>query len=34
MEVILSTPPEFATYMTKEQEFWGKIIRDNNLKPE
>ena len=34
MEVILSTPPQFASFMTKEQEFWGKIIRDNNLKPE
>jgi tripartite-type tricarboxylate transporter receptor subunit TctC len=34
MEVVLNSPAEFAALTRREQEFWGKVIRDNNLKPE
>ena len=34
MEIVLSSPQEFAAFTAKEQEFWGKVIRDNSLKPE
>jgi tripartite-type tricarboxylate transporter receptor subunit TctC len=34
MEVVLNSPAEFAALARREQEFWGKVIRDNNLKPE
>jgi tripartite-type tricarboxylate transporter receptor subunit TctC len=34
MEIVLNTPEQFAAFTAKEQEFWGKIIRDNSLKPE
>ena len=32
MEVTLPTPDAFAAYVAKEQEFWGKVIRENNLR--
>ncbi len=34
MEILLSSPEQFAAFQAKEQAFWGKVIRDNNLKPE
>jgi len=34
MEVTLSNPAQFAEFHQKEQDYWGKVIRDNNLKPE
>ena len=34
MEIVLSSPEQFASYTAKEQELWGKVIRDNSLKPE
>jgi tripartite-type tricarboxylate transporter receptor subunit TctC len=34
MEVLTSTPEEFAEFQRKEQATWGKIIKDKNLKPE
>jgi tripartite-type tricarboxylate transporter receptor subunit TctC len=34
MELVLNSPAEFAALTRREQEFWGKVIRDNNLKPE
>ncbi|MGH8430129.1 MAG: Bug family tripartite tricarboxylate transporter substrate binding protein [Solimonas sp.] len=34
MELVLNTPEQFASFMNKEQELWGKVIRDNSLKPE
>lgn len=34
MEILLSSPEQFATFTAREQEFWGKVIRDNSLKPE
>ncbi len=34
MELVLSTPADFAALTRKEQDFWGKVIRENNLKPE
>jgi tripartite-type tricarboxylate transporter receptor subunit TctC len=34
MEIVLSSPEQFAAYTAKEQELWGKVIRDNSLKPE
>ena len=32
MEVTLPAPDAFAAYVAKEQEFWGKVIRENNLR--
>jgi len=32
MEVVLNSPEAFATYIKKEQELWGKVIKDNNLR--
>ena len=34
MEVVLNSPAEFAAFTRSEQEHWGKVIRDNSLKPE
>lgn len=34
MDIVLSSPEQFAAYQSKEQAFWGKVIRDNGLKPE
>lgn len=34
MEVLTTTPEAFADFQKKEQDVWGKVIRDNNLKPE
>ncbi len=34
MEIIASSPAEFAAFQKREQDLWGKVIRDNNLKPE
>ena len=34
MDIVLSSPEQFAAFQKKEQDFWGKVIRDNNLKPE
>ena len=34
MEVITSSPEEFAAFQRKEQEIWGKTIREKGLKPE
>jgi hypothetical protein len=30
----VTSPEAFAEFQKKEQEIWGKVIRDNNLKPE
>jgi tripartite-type tricarboxylate transporter receptor subunit TctC len=32
MELVLSSPEAFAAFTAKEQEIWGKVIRDNGLK--
>ena len=32
MEVVLNSPEAFAAYVKKEQELWGKVIKDNNLR--
>jgi len=32
MEVTLTPPDAFAAFVAKEQEIWGKVIRDNNLR--
>ncbi len=32
MEVLASTPLEFATFQASEQERWFKVIKDNNIK--
>jgi tripartite-type tricarboxylate transporter receptor subunit TctC len=34
MEIVLNSPEQFAAFTAKEQEFWGKVIKDNSLKPE
>ncbi|WP_296335033.1 tripartite tricarboxylate transporter substrate-binding protein [Reyranella sp.] len=34
MDIVLSSPEQFAAYQSKEQAFWSKVIKDNNLKPE
>jgi len=34
MEITLPQPDQFAAFVAKEQEIWGKVIRDNSLKPE
>jgi tripartite-type tricarboxylate transporter receptor subunit TctC len=34
LEVLASTPEEFASFQKAEQERWFKIIRDNNIKAE
>jgi len=32
MEIVLNSPEAFATYVKKEQELWGKVIKENNLR--
>jgi tripartite-type tricarboxylate transporter receptor subunit TctC len=32
MEVTLTATDAFAAFVAKEQEQWGKVIRDNNLR--
>lgn len=32
MEVVLNSPEAFAAYVKKEQELWGKVIKENNLR--
>jgi tripartite-type tricarboxylate transporter receptor subunit TctC len=34
MEIVLNSPQQFAAFTAREQELWGKVIRDNSLKPE
>ena len=34
MEITLNSPQQFTAFVDKEQEIWGKVIRDNSLKPE
>lgn len=34
MEVLATSPEEFAAYHRAEAERWGKVIRENNIKPE
>jgi tripartite-type tricarboxylate transporter receptor subunit TctC len=34
MELVLNSPAQFAALVSREQAFWAKVIRDNNLKPE
>ena len=34
MEIVLSSPKDFAAFTAKEQEIWGKVIRDHGLKHE
>ena len=32
MEIIASTPEEFASFQKNEQERWFKVIKDNDIK--
>jgi len=32
MEIIASTPDEFAAFQQREQERWFKVIKDNDIK--
>ncbi len=32
MEILASTPAEFAFFQKAEQERWFKVIQDNNIK--
>jgi len=32
MEILASTPQEFAAFQASEQERWFKVIKDNNIK--
>jgi tripartite-type tricarboxylate transporter receptor subunit TctC len=32
MEVTLTSPDDFTAFVKKEQDVWGKVIRDNNLR--
>jgi tripartite-type tricarboxylate transporter receptor subunit TctC len=34
MEIVLSSPKDFADFTAKEQALWAKVIKENNLKPE
>jgi tripartite-type tricarboxylate transporter receptor subunit TctC len=34
MEIVLNSPEQFAAFVTKEQEIWARVIKDNSLKPE
>jgi len=34
MEITLPPPDQFAAFVAKEQELWGKVIKDNSLKLE
>ena len=31
MEIVLNSPEQFAALVSKEQAFWAKVIKDNNL---
>ena len=31
MEVVLNSPEAFSAYVQKEQDIWGKVIKENNL---
>ena len=33
MELMVSTPAELQKWTVTEVERWGKVIRDNNIKP-
>lgn len=33
-DIIASTPEEFATYLKKESEKWGKVIKERGMKVE
>jgi len=32
MEIVLNSPEAFTAYVKKEQELWGKVIKENNLR--
>ena len=32
MTLVLADPAEFNTFFTKQLNFWGKVVRDNNIK--
>jgi tripartite-type tricarboxylate transporter receptor subunit TctC len=32
MEITLSSPKDFAAFIPREQDLWGKVIRENNLR--
>ena len=32
MEILASSPEEFAAFQKSEQERWFKVIKDNNIK--
>jgi hypothetical protein len=32
MNLILSDPTEFNAFFTKQLAFWGKVVRDNNIR--
>lgn len=32
MTLILGDPAAFKTFFTKQLEFWGKVVRDNNIR--
>jgi tripartite-type tricarboxylate transporter receptor subunit TctC len=32
MTLILSEGAEFNTFFTKQLDFWGKVVRDNNIR--
>ncbi|MBI3196382.1 MAG: tripartite tricarboxylate transporter substrate binding protein [Rhodospirillales bacterium] len=32
MEIVLNSPEAFTAYVKKEQEIWGKVIKENNLR--
>jgi hypothetical protein len=34
MDIITSSPEDFAAFQREEQEIWGKTTREKNLKPE
>ena len=34
MEILTSSPEEFAAYQKSEQERWFKVIKDNDIKGE
>jgi tripartite-type tricarboxylate transporter receptor subunit TctC len=32
MTLVLAGPGEFNTFFTKQLTFWGKVVRDNNIR--
>jgi tripartite-type tricarboxylate transporter receptor subunit TctC len=32
MDITLSSPKDFAAFIAREQDLWGKVIRENNLR--